>query len=217
MYLLLRDCETLLVIYFFQTLSLKTRFLGLLMLCFPVLLFQWLLTGAPWALAHLKMSAHGIGLPDAEFWYDPATLQDFFTAWGEEGRLQYLTILWPTDLGFLLSYGALLISSTLYLLKKVNPAGPWWYLLPVVPLAASGLDFLENSAVALALLLPASGWEPISWAAAFFTSAEWSVLGLSLAILLIGTVRSLLVGAWTKVRLMVEKSESSRDESDKER
>jgi len=188
------------VIYFFQAQSLRVRFVALILLCFPLLGFQWLLTGAPWALAHLKIVAHGAGIPDSGFWYDPASLQALFAAWGEAGRLHYLTVLWPTDLAFLFSYGLLLTAATLYLLKKTNPAGAWWYLLPVVPLAGAGFDLLENCAVALAVLLPSSGWEPVSWAAAGFTAAKWSLLGLSAAILVLGTSGSLVIGAWRKVR-----------------
>lgn len=192
------------MIYFIQTLSLKVRFLALLLLFFPVLGFQWLLMGAPWALARLKILGHGVGVPDALFWYDPASLQAFFAAWGPEGRWHYLAVLWPSDLGFLVAYGAFLTACTLYLLKKANPAGPWWYLLPLVPLAGAGFDFLENTAVATALALPSTGWEPVSWLAAGFTAAKWSALCLAAMVLVLGTVGNLVGGAWAKVKVLLK-------------
>jgi len=176
------------MIYFFQSLSLKTRFLGVVLLFFPVLAFQWLDTSAPWALARLQVLSGGAGLPDMGFWYDPAHLAAQFAAWGEAGRSLYLTVLWPTDLGLLASYGLFLAAALLYLLKKANPAGPWWYLLPLVPLAAAAADLAENLAVALALVLNSSDWAAVSWAAAGFTAAKWSLLGASLALLVGGTL-----------------------------
>lgn len=192
------------MIYFIQTLSLKVRFLALVLLFFPVLAFQWLLMGAPWGLARLKILGHGTGVPDAQFWYDPAALQSFFAAWGADGRQHYLAVLWPSDLGFLLAYGAFLSASTLYLLKKANPGGPWWYLLPLVPLAGAGADLLENLTVAAASLLPSTGWEPVSWVAAGFTAAKWSLLGLSAAILAVGTLGTVALGAWAKVKVLLK-------------
>lgn len=188
------------MIYFFQTLSLRTRFLRVLVLLFPVLGFQWLLTAAPWALARLKLAAHGAGVPDEGFWYTPQALQTLFDSWGPVGKQIYLSVLWPTDLGFLLAYGAFLTAATLYLLKKSNPALSWWYLLPLVPLAAAAFDLLENLTVALALWLPGWGWEPVSWLAALFTAGKWTAFALSAAVLLVGTVASLARMGWTKLR-----------------
>lgn len=202
------------MVYFFQTWSLKVRFLALLLLFFPVLGFQWLLTSAPWALVRLKMLGHGAGVPDAGFWYDPASLQALFASWGAEGRLHYLTVLWPTDLGFILSYGAFLTASNLYLLKKTNPAGPWWYALPLIPLAGAGFDFLENCSVAGAVLLPASGWEPVAWMASGFTAAKWSTLGLAAGVLVLGTVGSLVAGAWARLRAVMNRDGRGGDLED---
>lgn len=185
------------MIYTFQSWSLKTRFLGVLLLAFPALGFSWLLTGTPWGLAHLKMLSAGAGLPDSQFWYSPAVLQGLVEAWGSDGRFWYLAVLWPLDLAFLVSYGALLTAATLYLLKKVNPARSWWYLLALVPLAAAGFDLLENCAVALAVLFPPG--TVFGWAAGGFTSAKWSFFGLSSAVLVFGTAGNLVrraVGAF---------------------
>lgn len=193
------------MVYFFQTLSLKVRFLSLILLFFPVLGFQWLLMGAPWALARLKILSQGAGVPDAGFWYDPAALQALLVLWGPEGKLHYLSVLWPSDLGFLLAYGAFLTACTLYLLKKTNPAWSWWYLLPLVPLAGAGCDFLENCLVALAVVLPPTGWEPVSWLAAFFTAGKWTLLALSGTVLVLGTVASLVRGAWGRLRAVWER------------
>ena len=187
------------MIYFFQTLSLKTRFLAVLLLFFPVMVFWWLLTSAPWALAHLQMLSQGAGMPDQGVSYTPQALYEIFTAWGEAGRWHYFAVLLPTDLGFLVSYGLFLASATLYWLKKANPASSWWYLLAMMPLAGAGLDLLENLVVTVAAFLPTKGWEPVAWAASALTSAKWSVLGLAGAVLVLGTLVSLIRLGWEKI------------------
>lgn len=198
------------MIYFFQSLSLKVRFLGVLVLGFPVLAFQWLLMSAPWSLARLRLLASGAGLPDSLFWYDPPVLRGLFASWGDDGRLQYLTVIWPTDTGFLLAYGAFLTAAVLYLLKKANPAGPWWYLLPLLPLAGAGADFLENATVALASVAP-SDWDAVGWVAGGLTAAKWSLLGLTAAVLVFGTAVHLVRQAASRFRasapLILEKAE----------
>jgi len=186
------------MIYFFQSLSLKTRFVGVLILLFPVLGFQWLWNGAPWGLAAMKLAGHGAGVPDTSFWYSPAALQTLFASWGPRGREIYLTVLWPTDLGLLLSYGVFLTAAMLYLLKKVNPASVWWYLWPLLPLGTTGFDLAENLAVALALILPPEGWEPVSWAAAGLTAGKWVGLALTVTSLVAGTAAGLVRLGWQK-------------------
>jgi hypothetical protein len=187
------------VVYWFQSLSLKTRFLGVLLLLFPVLVFHWLYSSAPWALVRLVTLSGGPGVPDALWWYKPSQLIDLVTAWKDEGAAVYLNVLWPTDLGYLLSYSAFLTAAILYLLKKANPRGRW-YLLPLVPLAAAACDLLENCAVAATVLWGTGPW---TWLAPFFTSAKWTGIGVSGLVLLLG-------GITTLVRAALARRESRR-------
>jgi hypothetical protein len=191
------------MLYFFQTQSLKTRFLSVLLLVFPVVGFQWLLTSAPWALAHFQVITHGAGLPDTRFWYTPQGLQTLVDSWGPEGRVTYLTVLWPSDLGFLVSYGALLTAATLYLLKKTTPARIWWYSLVLIPLGAAACDLLENTAVGLAVLFPADAPGVVGWPATVFTAGKWVGVGLSGAVLVVGTLVNLVRRGWDRFRATV--------------
>jgi hypothetical protein len=163
--------------------------LGLLLLLFPVLVFHWLLYEAPWSLVHLVTLSGGAGLPDSHWWYTPGQLRDLLASWGDSGTSLYLTVLWPTNLGFLLSYAAFLTAATLYLLKKANPRGPWWYLLPLLPLATAAFDLLENSAVALSVFWGVS--EPWAWIAPVCTAAKWTGAALSGFILAVGGLTTL--------------------------
>ena len=177
------------MVYWFQSLSLKTRFLGVLLLLFPVLVFHWLLVSAPWASVRLLTLSGGWGLPDAQWWYTPAQLTDTLAAWGDAGRQLYLTVLWPTEAGFLLSYAGFLMAATLYLLKKANPRSPWWYLLPLIPLAAAACDVLENTAVAFSALWGPGPW---LWAAPFCAAGKWTAASLSGLVLIAGSAATLI-------------------------
>ena len=192
------------MIYFFQSLSLKTRFLGVLLLLFPVLVFWWLLTSAPWAMAHLQILAQGVGTPDQRWSYTPQELYQIFTAWGERGRWHYVTVLWPSDLGFLISYSLFLTVATLYWLKKANPAHSWWYLVALLPLAGGSLDFLENLFVVVASFLPLEGWEPLAGVVSTLTTAKWCVLGLAGAVLVVGTLAVLVRLALARIRSLLQ-------------
>ncbi len=178
------------MIYTFQTLSLKTRFLGVLLFLFPVLVFHWLLESAPWATVQLITLSGGVKLPDSHWWYTLSNLRDWLAAWGPEGRSLYLTVLWPTALGFLLSYAAFLTAAVLYLLKKANPRGPWWYLLPLLPLATAAFDLLENGIVALTALWGVG--EPWAWLAPIFTAAKWVGAAATAVVLASGGIVTLV-------------------------
>jgi len=188
------------MIYFFQSLSLKMRFLGVLLWLFPVLLLGWLVHGAPWALASLQGMTGGHGLPSHKFWVPPDVLAALFDAWGAPGQALYLTVLLPSAVGFALAYGAFLTAATLYLLKKSNPRGPWWYLLPALPVAASGFDLVTHGALAAALLLPERAWDLAPWVVAGAHAAQVVALGTSLVVLIVGTFVSLARNSWTRIR-----------------
>jgi hypothetical protein len=188
------------MIYFFQSLSLKTRFLGLLLSFLLMIGFWWLLTEAPWALAHLRVLSQGAGLPDSGLWSAPQALLGLLEQWGPEGRILYLTVLAPTGLGFVLTYGLFLVMATLYLLKKSNPAMPWWYLLPLLPLVGAVSGFLEIGAVAVAAVLPPQESEAAAWAAFLFSSLRWTAFGVSFVILAAGSLLTLIRKGWDRVK-----------------
>lgn len=184
------------MIDFLQSLSLKVRFLGVLLLGFPVLVTQWLVAGAPWALARLQMVSAGAGLPDFWFWYTPAQLSSLVAAWGEAGSSVYRQVLWPSDAAFALAYGAFLTALVLYLLKKGSPHRSWWYTVALVPGLGAAGDLLEDALVSWFTLVP---WEPVAWVAAAATTLKWTALVVTLGLLVVGTLGvwlSWLVAKW---------------------
>lgn len=175
------------MIYSLQTLSLRLRFLTVVLLFFPVLGAEWLVTSAPWSLAKLNLLSHGAGLPDTRFWYGFDQLSSLYQAWGPEGKLTYWTVIWPSDTLFLLTYGLFLFAAILYLLKRARPQGLWWFALPLVPVAAAIADFLENGFVAWGALVGSSGLEILAPLASTLTALKWTLLGIS-GVILIGGI-----------------------------
>lgn len=172
------------MIYLLQSLSLRVRFLGVLLLAFPVLVTQWLVAGAPWALARLQVVSAGAGLPDFWFWYSPERLSALVAAWGEAGASVYRQVLWPSDAAFALAYGAFLTALVLYLLKKANPRR-WWYTVALVPGVGAVADLVEDALVSWFTVVP---WDALAWVAAGATALKWSALVVSLAVLVGGTL-----------------------------
>ena len=185
------------MIYFFQSLSLKTRFLRVVLSFLFVLGFLWLVSGAPWGVAHLRMVGHGGGLPNFGFWSAPQSLQSLLEQWGD-GRAAFL-VLSPALAGLFGACGIFLAWATLYLLKKANPSPPW-YLLPLLPLLGALFGILETGAVVVATLLPIQEADVPALAATVLTSARWMAFGLSLAVLVLGTAIALIRKGLEKLR-----------------
>ena len=190
------------MIYFFQSLGLKTRALGVLLASFLVLAAWWLLAAAPWSLGSLRVVGHGAGLPNFGSWTLPGDVPGLLDQWGPGGKDLYVRLLGPCSAGFFAAFGLFLVLALLYLLKKGNPANPWWYLLPLVPLAAAALGLLEVLALVLAAVLPLEFSDVAAWAAGALGLGRWSAFALAAATLGAGTVVSLVRKAWERMKTL---------------
>lgn len=177
------------MILFFQKFSMKTRFAWVMLAFLVVFGLFVVFNSTPWGITHLKTLSGGKGLLDTLFWYTPTQAFDVVQAWGGEGRAYYLTRLLPLDTLFLLAYTSFLVLLMLYLLKKVNPASPWLYFLPLSALAGGGCDLLENGLLSLQVLLFPTPWMPLFWPAAVITAGKWILVAVSAGcvLLLVGS------------------------------
>lgn len=169
------------MILFLQKLSMKTRFVWV-MIAFLVLFAVFaVFHSTPWGVAQLKAFSGGAGLLDMRFWYTPSQAMELFDTWGAPGRSYFQSFLLPLGLALPPAYSCFLIFLLLYLLKKVNPASPWFYFLPLTALAAGVCDLASSGLTALQLALYPETWALIFWPMAVFTAAKWSLLALALA------------------------------------
>ena len=170
------------MILFFQTLSMKTRLVTVVVLFFLVFCVFYAFNDTPWFLVQLKQYSPDHGLPDQLLWYSPSELHKILGAWGLVGRDFYRTALFPLDLLFPPLYSAFLLLCVLYMLKKVNPAGAWWYVLPLLPAVGGVCDLLENAGVFTSSVLYPDRWEWLGWATGSMTAAKWGFLALNLSL-----------------------------------
>jgi hypothetical protein len=94
------------MILFFQTLSMKTRLVAVLVSFFLVFCVFYAFNNTPWFLVQLKQYSPDHSLPDQLFWYSPRDLHQILGAWGLVGRDFYRTTLFPLDLVFPVLYSA---------------------------------------------------------------------------------------------------------------
>ena len=171
------------MILFFQTLSMKTRLVAVLVSFFLVFCVFYAFHNTPWFLVQLKQYSPDHSLPDQLFWYSPRDLHQILGAWGLVGRDFYRTTLFPLDLVFPVLYSAFFFVSILYMLKKVNPKGAWWYLLPVLPAAGGLCDLLESLGVFASSVLYPDRWDWLGVATGSMTTAKWGFMSLNLGLL----------------------------------
>lgn len=117
-------------------------------------LVAFLLFGAlvlPRQAAAAEQAAGGAGSPDTSVFYTSDRLIQLAEAYGPAGRTAYVQARWTFDLAFPLVYGSFLVTSISWLLQRVlAPVSPW-HRLNLVPVAAVGFDFLENTATSLVM------------------------------------------------------------------
>jgi|ADurb_H2B_02_Slu_FD_contig_61_956876_length_786_multi_5_in_0_out_0_1 hypothetical protein len=128
--------------------------------------------------------SQGSGSPDTSLFYSAEQLYHMADVYGQEGRTAYLNARWTFDVAFPLIYTFFLVSAISWLLNQSLPVGSRWRLVNLVPLAAMGLDFLENTAASVVMARYPLHCPLAEWLAPVFTLLKWLLVGGSLVILL---------------------------------
>lgn len=130
---------------------------------------------------------HGIGdikLLDLHFSYSPAQVYDHLTALGEEGRSAYTRMALTSDLAFPVIYSLALSVALMLVLKTLSPPASRFRYLCLFPFLSIITDWCENLSLAFATY---SFPEPVDWivnSASFFTSLKWTLVLLTVLMLL---------------------------------
>lgn len=163
---------------------------NILMLVGMTLFFSFVVF--PWFAAQRDVgAAQGIRPLDLQYAYPPQQAFDTIDALGENGRrlaaIGELTI----DLLYPLVYSLTLATLlTVVFRAAFQPANPLRWL-PLLPIAMLLCDYGENlSIVALILTHPAE-IVPLAVLASIFSTAKWTLGGLSLIALVIGALRQM--------------------------
>jgi hypothetical protein len=128
---------------------------------------------------------------DTSILYSVDDLYTIISGYSREVRLAYIYQRFTFDLIWPLVYGAFIFVTTAYLLikikvKRINS-------LIYFPLAAVGLDFLENISVSILMFIYPLRINVIALMASFFTTLKWITLSYSFIQIIILTVVLLII------------------------
>jgi len=144
----------------------------------------------PWSLPRLKQISGGTGILDMKFHYSALEAYRTLNALGAEGRRFYLVrilggidVLLPLLMAFLLSVAITLVMRRSY--RRVR-----W--LKLVPFAATLIDYLENTVIAVLLLTYPERHLSLAAAAGWITTTKFVVYWCSCLIVIGWVVFNLL-------------------------
>lgn len=123
----------------------------------------------------------GVEAPDTQFFYTGDDLVQIASAFGAEGRAYYIRSRFTFDIVWPLAYGFFLWSGLSWL-KGLYKNRLLRYL-PLIPIAAVVLDFLENSGASLVMYVYPERMPFITGLIPFFTALKWLTIGVSFALL----------------------------------
>jgi hypothetical protein len=130
----------------------------------------------------------GYRLLDVLFNYSPSDVFTRLEAYGEQGRRLYLIEGWTVDLIYPVVYTLLLaVILTLLLSRAFSPGSPL-IRLQLLPFGMMLFDYLENTAVALLLIVFPARPDWLAACASLFTSLKWCFGAFSIAALMVAVV-----------------------------
>ena len=160
-----------------------------LMLLFVIqLIFLWAFRGLfPNSVEKIQQLTNGRGLPDAEIYYTYHQLFQLFDSYGEAGRKIYLQ-LQVIDMVYPVVYSLLLAGILMALYKQSR-----FEHVVFIPFIAAVFDYTENILLRSSLLAFPAMDDTLVQIAAIATLLKWSLLVLSLLLLIPGVVARIIL------------------------
>ncbi len=161
---------------------------------FTILLVLYLLCllGFQLILRQLEQQSGTSRIPDTFFHYSTDEVKMLLEQYGSTGRRLYFYSL-MIDLVYPLVYGAILWMIITALFQSLSlPASSCRFRLNKLPLGAAFFDYMENLAELIMLHRFPAGIDRIAPVAALFTSVKWSLVILSLLVVLVSGIRVLV-------------------------
>ena len=143
--------------------------------------FLFLLFVLPAEAARSTEYFGGVDAPDTQFFYTGDDLVRIASAFGAEGRAYYIRSRFTFDVVWPLAYGFFLWSGIAWLKGLIG--NRLFRYLPLIPVAAVLLDFLENSGASLVMYVYPARIPIITGLIPFFTTLKWLIIGVSFGLL----------------------------------
>lgn len=131
--------------------------------------------------------AYGIGdikLLDLYFSYSPDQAYKYLAELGEEGRSAYIHMLLTSDLAFPVIYSLALSVALMQALQKLFPPASRFRYLCLFPFLILIIDWCENLSLAFVTYAFPESVDWIVNSASFFTSLKWTLVVLTVLMLL---------------------------------
>jgi hypothetical protein len=156
------------------------------------LLFFWLINfrgvpGVPSISSLLR-----IGIPDMMFTYDPSSIYQTLTQFGDDGRSAYLIFLERVDFPFPAIYGLFFVTITTFGFTRLFPNRPTLQKLSLLPLFTTLFDYAENLCFLAILRSYPAELPNLEKLANVFTLAKWGFAALSTVLLLVAILGPLI-------------------------
>ncbi|ADH98890.1 hypothetical protein [Salisediminibacterium selenitireducens] len=143
--------------------------------------FLFLLFVLPSEAARSTAYFGGVEAPDTQFFYTGDDLVRIASAFGAEGRAYYIRSRFTFDVVWPLAYGFFLWSGIAWLKGLIG--NQLLRYLPLIPVTAVLLDFLENSGASLVMYVYPEQIPIITGLIPLFTTLKWLIIGVSFALL----------------------------------
>ena len=114
-----------------------------------------------------------VGSPDLSLFYSKEDLYQMAEQYGSDGRQAYVRARFTFDLAFPIIYGAFLLFSSTWPLKRLTRSNSPWRLLVYIPLLAVIFDFFENASAAIVIGRYPSPSDLLAFLTPFFTLIKW--------------------------------------------
>ena len=125
----------------------------------------------------------GPGSPDTNFFYDKEDLDSIAYEYGPSGRSNYIILRWTFDFLWPLVYFFFLVSSHLYLSKKLNFS--FYKKLYFLPIISTLFDYIENISLSVYMALYPNTNSFLAVFASFASLMKWLLISLSFALIII--------------------------------
>jgi len=158
---------------------------GRVALASTVIFFVFTATALPAQARKSETYAAGGPTPDTSLFYSANDIYAWASAFGPDGRDQYVQARYTFDLVWPLIYALLLVAVITWLLGTFLKPGDKWRRLNLVPFAPLLFDYAENISASIVITRYPATTPVLADVVTVFTTAKWVTLSASFALLVV--------------------------------
>ncbi|OEF96578.1 hypothetical protein [Desulfuribacillus alkaliarsenatis] len=123
--------------------------------------------------------------PDTSFYYTASILYEIAEAYGEQGRVYYISSRFTFDVIWPIVYGVFLIAALTFVYQRISIESRW-RRIHLLPFVGVGFDFLENIGASIVMARYPKTTPIIAELTPVFTLLKWISIYASFFFLLVG-------------------------------